>query len=102
MGSVMLDERQMDENLQRIFQQGGFSFDYKQDTQTDSSESIQMMEQGLGVFSYIGHGSGTAWNTLVSLFHRFRASATRTRFSLNLMCLVTMAISRRTAHAWEK
>merc|ERR1712137_1102701 len=26
-------------------------------------ETIQMMEQGLGVFSYIGHGSGTAWNT---------------------------------------
>lgn len=60
---VMQDERRMDQNLQRIFQQGGWTFDYKQDTQTSASESISKMEDGLGVFSYIGHGSGTAWNT---------------------------------------
>merc|ERR1712187_911354 len=31
--------------------------------ETSASESISQMEEGLGVFSYIGHGSGTAWNT---------------------------------------
>merc|ERR1711972_61175 len=53
----------MDQKLQQIFQAGGWSFDYKQDTRTSASESASMMEEGLGVFSYIGHGSGTAWNT---------------------------------------
>jgi len=59
---VMQDELRMEQNLDKIFTDE-WSFSYKQDRATDSSETIQQMEQGLGVFSYIGHGSGTAWNT---------------------------------------
>merc|ERR1712025_1279057 len=28
-----------------------------------ASKSMSEMNSGLGVFSYLGHGSGTAWNT---------------------------------------
>jgi len=44
-------------------QKDGFTTDWKKATQTSGSASLSKMNAGLGVFFYLGHGSGTAWNT---------------------------------------
>merc|ERR1712176_911188 len=42
---------------------GFISHDWDRDSTASGSKSMSQMNLGLGVFSYIGHGSGTAWNT---------------------------------------
>merc|ERR1712137_813290 len=44
--------------------QAGFTaHDWDKDGVASSSTSMSKINGGLGVFSYLGHGSGTAWNT---------------------------------------
>jgi hypothetical protein len=42
---------------------GFTSREWDRDGQSSGQKSMSKMNSGLGVFSYIGHGSGTAWNT---------------------------------------
>jgi len=60
---VMQDELRMMTNVMNTLKDGGYTTSFVQDTRTSGSESAEHMNEGLGVFSYIGHGSGTAWNT---------------------------------------
>jgi len=61
--SVMGDENAAMTQIMQNLKGGGFSTSWSTDTQTSGTASAQKMEQGLGVFAYIGHGSGTGWNT---------------------------------------
>lgn len=61
--TVMGDEVAAMTAITSNFKQGGFSTDWARAESTSGDVSAQKMNSGLGVFAYIGHGSGTAWNT---------------------------------------
>jgi len=61
--TVMGDEVAAMTTITNNFKQGGFSTDWARAESTSGDVSAQKMNSGLGVFAYIGHGSGTAWNT---------------------------------------
>jgi len=49
--------------MSNLGDEGFTEHDWDRDGDSSASKSMQKMNAGLGVFSYIGHGSGTAWNT---------------------------------------
>jgi len=58
------DEYDTMRTLMDSLKSGGFtSAEWDRDGTASASKSMSEMNSGLGVFSYLGHGSGTAWNT---------------------------------------
>lgn len=60
---VNYDEYQCMTDLMNDLKQDGFTTDWAHADSTSGQTTLSKMNQGLGVFAYIGHGSGTAWNT---------------------------------------
>jgi len=58
------DEYDTMQTLMNSLKDGGFtSAEWDRDSTASASKSTSNINSGLGVFSYLGHGSGTAWNT---------------------------------------
>merc|ERR1712064_195760 len=56
---------QLFKDMMQEFGEMGFSqHEYvMSNTQGAAQKALEQMNSGIGVFGYIGHGSGTAWNT---------------------------------------
>jgi len=75
-------------SIKNNFKQGGFSTDWAKAETTSGSTTQSKMNSGLGVFAYIGHGSGTAWNTPrfgISEVQRLN-NANKLFFSIDVSC----------------
>jgi len=57
------DEFQCMTELMNDLKESDFTTDWKAAYQVSGQTTLSKMNDGLGVFAYIGHGSGTAWNT---------------------------------------
>lgn len=58
------DEYDTMQTVMSNLKDGSFtSAEWDNDRTASASKSMSNMNSGLGVFSYLGHGSGTAWNT---------------------------------------
>merc|ERR1712110_650799 len=53
----------MTDIMDNLGKMGFTKHEWKHGNEADASEVFEQMNQGLGVFSYLGHGQGDAWDT---------------------------------------